>query len=473
MKDTKYGVAMWAKSWDEVFKSNSPQGTANLVDNRIALEIPFGRMLGNEGMERVGQEQEPTQVDWLYGFSQDGYYLALKNAYSNGTSSHIPGGDHQHIGARYLFAGRNKFNPEATVTKAIVSYTGLEEWVAKTPFRALYAVETGKLVSIEYDLEHEDSYNSVLLDDGEHLIEVHHTYTYRHGAIDVKGVEVSHGCNIEIDFKHGCAFDDAVSAITSISRFLTICLGFGAEIKEIALKFGEEGPYTKCHSSFFRYSEPSKSDSLWIPFSLPVIEDGIQDYLGAWMRAEDDLLEASNVFASLITNNWEMPLDLKFLAASQALEALSRVGTNLLSMPQQQYDEYKETILEAVKGTDAGKWLAGCFPGNRKGQGRLLRELLERHQVLFEWFVGDKKGFLNNQAGARNHYAHRKPTSKGHAPLRGEELYWHTECVLFLAHGIIWSNLGMDEQFFVDSLRKSCYRNYRVLKVRSFYSAGA
>jgi len=470
VKDTEYRVAIWDESWENLFQGNDkPQGTANLVDNHVTLEIPFGRMLGDVGVLLVGDEQEPTEVDWLYGFSQDGYRIALKNARSMGTSSSSPGGDNQHIGADYLFAAKSPFDPEKPVTNAVVRYSGLEGWVASTPFRSVHDNGTGRLVVVEYDLEHEGAYNVDLLDDDRYHIYVCHSYRY--GGLGVEGIDIDHWCEICIDFKTKSSLDDAMDVITSISRFLAVCLGFGSEILEINLRFGNVAGYAKCHSSFFRFKGPDKWNLLRIPFKLPVLAGEIKEYLGAWLLEEGDLQVASGVFASLIGNNWEMPLDLKFLAASQVLEALSRVGVDLASIPQDEYEEYKNAVKEATEGTDAGKWILERLPGNTKGQGRLLRELCDKHQVLFGWLISDGKEFLDNQSSARNHYAHRKPTDKGRAPMQGEELYWHTECVLFLAHGIIWSNLGMDEQAFIDALERSGYRHDEVSKVRSMYSA--
>lgn len=55
---------------------NAVQGTANLSDESVVLDIPCGKLLDSPGVV-INGEKEPAEH--LYGFSQDGYALVLRN----------------------------------------------------------------------------------------------------------------------------------------------------------------------------------------------------------------------------------------------------------------------------------------------------------------------------------------------------------------------------------------------------------
>ena len=79
MEHSNFKQGSWAKSPDGVFGADSVQGIANLGEDGVILDIPCGEILGEPGV-RVNGVEEPSASDYLYGFSQDGYFLVLANA---------------------------------------------------------------------------------------------------------------------------------------------------------------------------------------------------------------------------------------------------------------------------------------------------------------------------------------------------------------------------------------------------------
>ena len=470
MDDTHYAAANWGFTWDEAINDqNSIQGSANLVDNSLLLDLPFGRLLGDPGVFVVGREAKPTETDYLFGFSQDGYYLALKDAYSLGTTTHIPGGDNQKIGGAFLLVSRSEFNPESKVSEIQLRATGLREWFASSPVGMQIDSITGKVRAITYDLDNEESYNRVILDDDAKRIEIsHHTTTE---GLTCAGSSMNHDCVLSVSLKNHLSFQEAVDLINDIARFLSFCLGFMAEIKDLKLRFAECESLASCHGPFLRGLPPKSQDLTVIPFKYSSLENAVEEYLKAWLRADTDLRSAKDMIVSLMTYRWDMPIDLHFVAASQALEALTRVNNDSLSLPEDEYDSYVKIIKESVTDKAALKWISERMPKNLKGQTRRLREFCDKYLTYVNWIIGDRKAFVDNHTWLRNGYTHRDAQSIKADDRHYEKLYWHTECLLMLSYGVIWIILGMDANHLISQLEKTGFYNYKIHKIKKLYEA--
>lgn len=94
MEDKHFKTALWGFSWKEVLEESSTceQGIAKLEDNRVTLDIPFGQLLTDNSFYSLRSGTvNPEEAEYLYGFTQDGWYLALANARSAGTGESSPG----------------------------------------------------------------------------------------------------------------------------------------------------------------------------------------------------------------------------------------------------------------------------------------------------------------------------------------------------------------------------------------------
>ena len=472
MDCTDYKTALWGFSWEDIYEESDciEQGVANLTEDGITLEIPFGELLGSRGVVVVGASAKPSDVDYLYGFSQSGDHLVLKNASLAGMSTSYPGGTSQVINAQHLFAGRSQFDPNANIELIYMTLEGLSEWVREMPFVTEWGTNPSEFHAIKYDYENKDSYNRTLLDDSDRTIELFHAFSV--SPLNADGVGIKHNCQLKVSFKKATSFENAMKTASGLSQFLSYCLGYYAEIKELCLMFSGSESLVKCHSRFLRGFEPSREAKQRIPLHLNDIEDVIDGALSYWLDMGRGASEACSITTSLLTQNWDLPIDLRFVAAAQALEALSKIGTDVSALPAEEYESLKDIVKSSVADTEARKWISDRMPGNTKGQKSLLKDLFSRNQELLNWLIEDESKFLAQHIAARNYYTHRNNDSTiGNAPLEGESLFWHTEIVLLINYGFIGSALGLKTNSFTGCLEKSRYKESVVRKAREVYAA--
>lgn len=132
---------VWGKSWEEARGDNAVQGTANLGDEGVVLDIPCGKLLGSPSVV-INGEKELSAAEYLYGFSQDGYALALGNAAYSGGETRYPGMVHQVIRADYLMAakGCREFDPSNVIKRADIEVRNLADWYGKSAYCILKEV---------------------------------------------------------------------------------------------------------------------------------------------------------------------------------------------------------------------------------------------------------------------------------------------------------------------------------------------
>lgn len=470
MDNTNYKTALWGFSWDDVENSNGvEQGIANLTSDGIFLEIPFGELFEDPGRRQV----DADKADYILGFSQGGDYLALKNTFLISAASSFPGGKCQTIRAQYLFAGRRRFDPDAKVMRLSMKLSGLNEWVGKVPFATVWDTESAKLHAIKYDSENSEDYNVTLLEGSKHTISIYRVIKV--SPLTVDGISVDHECVLEIYFADASTFENALEVAHSFSQFVSYCLGYYAEISELKFQFENCVDYVKCHGRFMKPMELKEKSGRQIPIRLVDVKNILDAFLGKWLYTNEGFGKACSITTSLLTQSWDLPEELRFIAAAQALEALSRVDTELTTLSTDEYEEYRDTVktaISSIKDTKIKEWFLSRLPSNNKGQRKLLTEMFARHPRALDWIIDDKNRFVENHIVTRNYYTHlNEDASVGISPLRGENLYWHTESILLLCYVIIGCLLGYDEEEFIALLTAKGYKNHVISSVKKLYTS--
>lgn len=316
-------------------------------------------------------------------------------------------------------------------------------------------------------MENEASYNQVLFDNDNMILEVvHQIETTGTGCA---GYSIRHDCILVAKLKRYLVLDDAICLTNTIAKFFTFCFGFMAEIQEFKPHFeGYDSPVF-CHGSFLKGSPSIASNLPDIPFKLNVIENSIEEYISHWLHPDNNLRSARDMVVSLMAYPWEMPIDLRFVAASQALEALTRVDNDSLAVPADDYSRYVETIKKSITDQEALAWITHRMPGSSKGQTRMLSDFLKTHSEIAEWLIGDTNTFIRRHIDLRNSYTHRSSSANNSDTAHYEMLYRHTECVLMLCYGIIWQELGMSPEALIKQIEESGFRNYQLYEIRELY----
>lgn len=433
---------------------------ANLTDdNGVLLEIPFGKLLSDPSYVVIGAEkQPPSEAAYLYGFSQDGFYLALKEATFAGGRSSYPGGSSQKIRGDFLLASRSQFDPAAVIAAAHLSCRGLKEWVCETPL--IQKIFPSGSVAMEWNKHDLEKLNEPIYSGEKYCIRIEHKIVT--STLTPEGAGFSHDCSLVIDFREGSDFKDAISLIGSISRFVSLCIGGLAEISEVDFEFAGAENRVSCYANFMKSAATALPNQNEIPFLYPRIQCSIESLIGKWLKLDGGTAEASNMTISLLIKEDILPVDLQFIAATQALEAFVDDGSDTLAEREEDFESRKKRILKSIPDAEDRRWLSDRFPRNTKGQARRLGEFCDANAEIFDWVVPDVEGFKKCQVATRNQNTHRanKKPSEVSSVLSGENLYWHTQAIILICYCYIWKLLGMNPEDIIQALEASHFRQY-------------
>lgn len=468
MGNMTFRPACWGLSWDDAFNPNAVQGTVEMSDNGIFLNTSFGSILEDAYAFSIGGAARHKHVDYLYGLSQDGYFLALSDAVSFGTSASFPGGERQRINGKMLFArkGGGPFDPESNVRAIQFRMEGLKEWLGSTVFEFERKRQEDSL-TLCFSREKAMSKNVVLLENEVLSIKVFHSYEIP--EMSLGELTFRHDCLAEIKFKRSAVpLDEALETAEKLSRFVTFCVGFHAGVSEVDVVLEGQREKVRLFRQMLCWKTPSEYQLLHIPFTYRSIEDQIGELLNSWMNASAELAKARDILISLMAYDWRMPIDVSFVTTSQALEALSRHDVELKAMEESAFERRKAMIKAAIRDIDADTrcWVMGRIGENRKGQDRLLKELLDRYKAYASWLVPDMKAFAKDQVAARNWYSHRR---SGPVNVSGLGLVYHTQLVQMLMYGIVWMKIGLDSVSLIDQLKKTGYKSDVIARAREKY----
>ena len=266
MIPSSFTQGVWGKSWEKANEYNAVQGTANLGDEGVVLDIPCGKLLGSPGVVINGKE-EPSAAEYLYGFSQDGYALVLGNAAYCGEEMHYPGMVHQVIRADYLMAakGCREFDPSTMINGMDIEIRNLTDWYGSSAYRITYERDdrgNARFKALEYRKE-EDA-PSVLLESEQCCVTLFSKYVIP--DLNVNEMTFRHQCYLKVRFSDGKTLEEARNFASDLSKFFSLCMGFHASIQKLGLYFGSEESAIQYYESLFDSPVPSKTDIQAMPF---------------------------------------------------------------------------------------------------------------------------------------------------------------------------------------------------------------
>ena len=469
VEDKHFKTALWGFSWKEVLEESSTceQGIAKLEDNRVTLDIPFGQLLTDNSFYSLRSGTiNPEEAEYLYGFTQDGWYLALANARSAGTGESSPGAPYQYVHATEILASKDRFDPSEQVKEAQVYMLGLREWYEKAPYSAHHYRDDRKTV---YELNMKDgkAQNAVLYECDQYMIKICHHITQ--SPVDAGGFHVDHDCIAQIAFREPVARKTAETTMVRFSDFISLCVGFDAQITRIEYDIVGGSMPVFSYVPFVVGVKPTQWQLAMIPLRYQDLESHISESIELWLNANEHFIDIGNLLCSLLFNSWKLPLDLKFTGASQVLESLSKYKADTSALPKEQYQQRCERLNElydTIEDQELQRWAKERIPGNTKGQRRFLKELLEKHSAISDWLIPNRAAFGGAQIGSRNYYAHRH-NSKG--ALKGAQLYWHTEGVLLFCYAAVTELAGVPSTTIISGIRESSSLSRTAAKMKELY----
>jgi hypothetical protein len=124
------------------------------------------------------------------------------------------------------------------------------------------------------------------------------------------------------------------------------------------------------------------------------------------MSASESIHEVMNLVFGII-HSADFYLDLRFLAAVQALEVFHRRRFDSVEMLETTYDKRVATIRERVNGR-LGRWVVQKLRGhNTKPLKQRMSEVYGRVAPVMDELVGSRDAFLDDLRNTRNYYTHR------------------------------------------------------------------
>lgn len=465
MNDKTFPAAIIGFNWKEVENGGLCQGVPSFQnDNGITIEIPFGQILADQFVFVVG-EAMPPEADFLYMFTQNGRWAVAQNASSRGVAQSIPGGVNQTIQASQLLIGKSKFNPTASVKKMDIKLNGLREWLGLSPIEPIAAPEPR--AETHFLVRYDGSQDRTLLDNDALKITVYHTLS-RNGTL-VEGVRIAHDCALQVEFKNQTSLEEAEGVAIKLSSFFSCTNFFDAEITELEITFEDTKDAVECLVPIVRGTRATSRQLKSIPLPYARIKDDVAAALDFWLNDKNSV-EPRNLTVSLLFRERLTALDLTFIAAAQTLEPLTKLGADQNALPKETYREYRNAVLSSIEDPEIKAWTDGRINGNQKGQKRLLAEFASNNSELFGWLVGDVDLFVKRHIATRNRITHRMPDRNKDA-LSGEQLYWHTRCVLLVSYMFVLSLSGINPRTAISEFEKRGINSHAIAKIRELYEA--
>lgn len=411
------------------------------------LEIPFGSIAGPEGF--VAHANDPVRTRLIHGRLRNGKLVTLPSAAVTNWSVSLPGGMREEHRAMRGYIGTSTCDENPVIDRLRVRYSHLRDWVVEHPITIGHP--SSGVVTYRYQqIEQAD----LVCDDGWRL-ELTHTATL--GAPTVAGFTVDHDCLLVLQLDEACDFDAVDERfLDPLRQFFSFCLDTGVVESLLEIHLADSDEWLEVGRAMI--VEEEREGVLHPPFMLlskPQLGDRLAQVLRRWVAIDGDLRRAISLTVGL-TSSRNIPTDLRFLAAAQALEAMSRVEADGRELPTEEHQRRCAIVHESIQDEVVRDWACQRLTYNRRSANDLLEDLLDRIGPFVEQLIPDRDRFLQDHRTNRNFYTHRD--DPGRPLLNPGELYVHSEGVLLLLKAATLLMLGYSEDEIAQVMRgcQSC-----------------
>lgn len=157
--------------------------------------------------------------------------------------------------------------------------------------------------------------------------------------------------------------------------------------------------------------------------------------LSAYISLDGYIKDATRRTVALL-NNWNVPIDLIFLASAQAFEAYAH--------------------MDAAKKEE--------HRGRLRSKGH-EKHLLDRLEPFTSSLILNKEEFLNHHQNNRNGYTH---LNRSEQTLTGEDLYWHTEAVQLIDFAAAMNAIGLSPDEILQALQDSQFKSQERYRIKDW-----
>lgn len=459
MEDKVWKTALWNRSWDDLkAKKYNAEGVCQFSEDKgVHLVIPSGdlsltRKLAETGRYEIGMESD--RYEYLFGITQDGIYLVLIDAISNRVELSFPGHTRESLEASTVLSSHDEFDPSIPISTADFEIEGLRKWLG---LQSSPEIREDNLV-IEGGRQNEviDVYRSDRC-----AMTIHSGF--RKIKSDHEGFRDSTYATVHVDYKNGVSLDDFWSCeLWKFQSFLSFCFGAYASIRQVRVKFKDNGSPVEVHRGSFPTRNTIRNYQC-VPVPFQLIKSILFDVVTRWMEMKGDESQSSKMLASLL-GSWKIPVDLKFFAASSMFESLARSGCDEC-FDKKDLERLITPMLRVADESirDRARGLLGLL--RQPSYSMLLDHAYEESDRWGRGIVPDWKRFRKEQNKLRNASAHALENNSEY-----EQMVDHHDAQILIAYVIIMKRLKLPDEV-LDQFEDSTFMNVSRWRVSEHYAS--
>jgi hypothetical protein len=407
------------------------------------LSIPFGHLGGMGEMARRLKELRPIPL--VHGLLRDGRYVTLTDVIMTGMIMNMPGAASEVYYSSLGFIGDSVLEELPLVDRASVTYSHLRDWVVDHPIQSRHQLG-GSARGRSADYHYENPEPVRIAGGGAWQLSLAHTASVPFPS--VSGFILTHDCHLRLVLSQPLTYDAlAILYLVPLWQFLSFCLdrNIGAASLDVE-PVGDQA--RRFDVGVHQTVDKEHSEAVTPPFMLldrPQLGERLNCALDTWLRFEGDERRATSILVSL-SGGQSLPLDLKFLAAAQALEALTRVGARECELDDDEFNRRCRIVRESIADAKVRKWADRKLEhSNTRAASELLCDLLTYIGGYADSLAKDQSRFVDDIRDNRNFYTHRDDR-RADRVLDGEELYNLTEGILLLLKATVLRRLGFSPE---------------------------
>lgn len=415
----------WGTCWNDC--ENGPKSKLEQLDYGsffISLDKP---LVESKVLDLKAEESSCYDCPTIFGIYPSGshaLYLAFKSPYyTDEIRFSQPNSYHkQTFYCRHVLQANHQFDPVSVIRKIRFEIEGLSEW----------AHGFGETVD-----------DSVILFDSEGDGEKFSIELQR-STVDTREQYGSETTALCIVWNNGCEFDVAIHRMQEMADFVSFCFDDNLMITRLDIMFEECDSYVKdLYYSSHTERTPFAYSNILIP--LKECASYLSSGLKEWFFGDSQIKIIRDMLLAEYKNDISS-MDLSILRSAQILEAISKAAANSLkSLPEEEFDEKIQNLEQYIGDKDLLKWVKERIR-NDKGQKRLIRELLEKHEKSHQLFFKDRSSFVDYHTKMRNTLTHR---TKNIENLGAET---HRLVTLALCYIIFAQMLGFDQDKLIHAI---------------------
>ena len=475
MSTLGFSTTIWATRAEDVIDSS--KAVAGLLDfdedHGFELTIPWGILLDDPIDANGGCISSVVGVsaDAVYGFSQKGDYLVLRDVTSPGHSEAFPGFAKQVLKGSSLLASHHPIEADPEVVVADIEIPGLKEWAGRIPLDIVPTYKGNALDKLSFTFESENMQSIPLMETEEVRISVENKGAIAGGRVPSFSFEFSTDRFLRIEMASApISLEEMLDRwVYPTVNFFSFCMGFKYAATSIKFVTAEQHEVSYYVRQVGAKGSPSDAQLSTMPFPYSEIKDQAAGMLEPWMKFGPYARNGSKLLVSLM-NSGNMPLDMIFLASAQALEAMSRDGVDEREFSNEQLHERLNAIQDSSLPDATKDWAVSKLKyANMKSANRLVSDLFRTIEPVATYLVPNLSKFKKDHRELRNAFTHRREVKTGNELTR-DQLYWHAQAVQLLVYSCTAVKLGLSPDSVLTLLKKTGFRSDAVYHARKLYS---